>query len=398
MTIALMPTYARLPLIPERGQGSWLWDREGNSYLDAITGIGVCALGHAHPRITEALHHQAQRLIHTSNLYRIDRQEHLADRLVALSDMENVFFGNSGAEANEAALKIARLYGHQRGIDTPVVVVMENSFHGRTLATLSATGNPKVRQGFEPLVSGFLRLPFDDLTALEEAAEAHPDIVAVLVEPIQGEGGIRVPAPDYLPRLRALCDQHQWLLILDEIQTGMGKTGRWFACQHHAIRPDLLTVAKALGNGIPIGACLAAGPAARVFQTGQHGSTFGGNPLACHVAATVIDVIEQERLLARAEQLGRQLREALRQALDDSGMVKQVRGQGLMIGVELQRACGELTTIAARHGLLINVTAGNVIRLLPPLNLSDEEARILVERLTAAVTEFARNASPVTTR
>ncbi len=393
-----MPTYARLPLIPERGQGSWLWDREGNSYLDAITGIGVCALGHAHPRITEALHHQAQRLIHTSNLYRIDRQEHLADRLVALSDMENVFFGNSGAEANEAALKIARLYGHQRGIDTPVVVVMENSFHGRTLATLSATGNPKVRQGFEPLVSGFLRLPFDDLTALEEAAEAHPDIVAVLVEPIQGEGGIRVPAPDYLPRLRALCDQHQWLLILDEIQTGMGKTGRWFACQHHAIRPDLLTVAKALGNGIPIGACLAAGPAARVFQTGQHGSTFGGNPLACHVAATVIDVIEQERLLARAEQLGRQLREALRQALDDSGMVKQVRGQGLMIGVELQRACGELTTIAARHGLLINVTAGNVIRLLPPLNLSDEEARILVERLTAAVTEFARNASPVTTR
>jgi len=378
-----MPTYARLPVVFERGEGAWLWDNHGKTYLDALSGISVCNLGHAHPAITKAISEQAAKLVHTSNLYRIALQEELADQLCAASRMENVFFCNSGAEANEAAIKLARRYGHQKGIDAPAIVVMEGSFHGRTLATLSATGNPKVQEGFEPLVSGFLRAPYDDIQALEELID--PDIVAVLVEPVQGEGGVRIPQPDYLSRLRELCDQRGWLLMLDEVQSGMGRTGKLFAFQHAGILPDVFTLAKALGNGVPIGACLAQGAAASVLTPGKHGSTFGGNPLACSAALAVLKTLRKEKLVGRAGAMGDSLTSGLRSVLSGNPHVREIRNKGMMIGIELDQACPQLVGQALNQGLLINVTADKVIRLLPPFILKVEEAQVLIEKLAGLI-------------
>lgn len=383
-----MSTYARLPVTFQRGQGAWLWDSEGRKYLDAVSGVAVCNLGHAHPAVAEALCRQAGELVHTSNLYRVARQEELGARLTRLAGMERAFFGNSGAEANEAALKLARLYGHGKGIGEPCVIVMEHSFHGRTLATLSATGNRKVQAGFEPLVRGFVRAPYDDVEALETIAANNPNVVAVLVEPVQGEGGVKVPAEDYLAKLRAVCDAHDWLMMLDEVQTGMGRTGRWFGYQHGTAVPDVITVAKALGNGVPIGACLARGRAGELFQPGNHGSTFGGNPLACSAALAVLDTMETEDLVTRAATLGAHIADGLRSALAGQDGVREVRGLGLLIGIELDRPCGALTRRALEQGLLINVTAEQVLRLLPPFILSDAEADTLVAQVAALVRDF----------
>ena len=388
MTDVLMSTYNRLPVTFVQGQGAWLTDSEGRRYLDALSGIAVCGLGHAHPALTAALADQAGRLLHVSNLYRIAEQEQLGEALCQLSGMERVFFANSGAEANEAAIKLARLHGRRREIRNPAIVVMENSFHGRTLATLSATGNRKVQAGFEPLVQGFVRVPFDDLQALEAVAENQPDVVAVLVEPIQGEGGIRIPSDDYLAGIRALCDRQGWLMMLDEIQTGMGRSGRYFAFQHGEAVPDVMTLAKGLGNGVPIGACLARGEAATLFAPGHHGSTFGGNPLACRAGLVVCDTLRSADLPARAALLGEKLLDDLNAALGDLEPVQEIRGRGLMIGIELDRPCGELVGMALEAGLLINVTAERVIRLLPPLILSDAEAERLVEILARLVRDF----------
>ena len=383
-----MHTYQRLPVTFERGEGAWLTDTGGKRYLDALGGIAVCALGHAHPAVAEVIADQAGRLLHVSNLYGIAEQQQLGETLCRLSGMERVFFGNSGAEANEAAIKLARLYAHRQGIEKPNIVVMENSFHGRTLATLSATGNRKVQAGFEPLVQGFVRAPFNDLDAIRAVADNGSDVVAVLVEPIQGEGGIRIPDPGYLEGIRAICDEQQWLMMLDEIQTGMGRTGRYFAFQHSDAVPDVMTLAKALGNGVPIGACLARGTAADLFAPGHHGSTFGGNPLACRVAQAVCETLASEKLPERAAQLGEMLLTHLREALTGIGAVQDIRGRGLMIGIELDRPCGELVGMALEGGLLINVTAANVIRLLPPFILSDDEAGQLVSTLTGVIKEL----------
>ncbi len=383
-----MHTYQRLPVTFERGEGAWLTDTGGKRYLDALGGIAVCALGYAHPAVAEAIADQAGRLLHVSNLYGIAEQQQLGETLCRLSGMERVFFGNSGAEANEAAIKLARLYAHRQGIEKPNIVVMENSFHGRTLATLSATGNRKVQAGFEPLVQGFVRAPFNDLDAIRAVADNGSDVVAVLVEPIQGEGGIRTPDPGYLEGIRAICDEQQWLMMLDEIQTGMGRTGRYFAFQHSDAVPDVMTLAKALGNGVPIGACLARGTAADLFAPGHHGSTFGGNPLACRAAQAVCETLASEKLPERAAQLGEMLLTHLREALTGIDAVQDIRGRGLMIGIELDRPCGELVGMALEGGLLINVTAANVIRLLPPFILSDDEAGQLVSTLTGVIREL----------
>lgn len=388
MSVHLMNTYARLPVTFARGEGVWLWDQEGKRYLDALCGIAVCGLGHAHPEVAQALCDQARTLIHTSNVYGIAHQQALADRLVALSGMEQVFFSNSGAEANEAAIKLARLYAHRNDIRDPQIVVLEGSFHGRTMATLSATGNRKIQAGFDPLVQGFLRAPYNDLQALEAIAEQHDNVVAVLVEPVLGEGGIVVPDRDYLNGVRDLCDRHGWLMMLDEIQTGMCRTGRWFAFQHNGIQPDVMTLAKALGNGVPIGACLAHGPAAGVFQPGTHGSTFGGNPLACRAGLAVVDVLERERLEQRAESLGASMLAAFSERLGGLDGVTQVRGKGLMLGIELERSAGELVRRALERGLLINVTADKTIRLLPALVTGDGEAEQIVDTVCELVQEF----------
>lgn len=380
-----METYKRLPVAFARGEGSWLVDTEGRRYLDALTGIAVCGLGHAHPRVTRAIAEQAGTLLHTSNLYRIPLQEQLADRLCALSGMERVFFGNSGAEANEAAIKIARLYGNQRNVGKPSIIVMDTSFHGRTMATLTATGSRKVQAGFEPLLTGFLRAPFNDVDAVASIARNSQDVVAILVEPVQGEGGIYVPNADYLARLRRICDDHGWFLMLDEVQTGNGRTGRYFAYQHTDILPDVVTTAKGLGNGIPIGACLARGKAATVFGPGNHGSTFGGNPLVCAAALGVLDALEQDGLIARAEVLGSRILSGLRHRLAGNNRVRDIRGLGLMIGIELADPCGELVSQGLTDGILINVTRDNVVRLLPPLTLTDAEADAIVERVAALV-------------
>lgn len=384
----LMPVFSRLPVAFTRGQGVWLWDDQGRQYLDALSGVAVCGLGHAHPEVTQALCQQAATLVHTSNWYEIPLQRALGERLCRLAGMENAFFCNSGAEANEAAIKLARLYGHQRGILAPSIIMMEGSFHGRTLATLSASGSRKIQAGFEPLVQGFNRVPYGDLEAVRQVGKNNANVVAVLVEPILGENGVVIPPEGYLRGLRALCDQYGWLLMLDEIQTGLCRTGRWFAWEHEAAAPDVMTLAKALGNGVPIGACLARGAAAAVFQAGNHGSTFGGNPLACRVALAVLDVLEQQRLDARAALLGERLLAGLQQALGKTPGVRQIRGKGLMLAVELDRPCKELMRAALDHGLLINVAADNRIRLLPPLILSDEEADEIVRRLSAAVHAF----------
>jgi len=383
-----MATYKRLPVTFQRGSGAWLWDTAGKRYLDALSGIAVCGLGHAHPAVRAALCDQAGTLLHTSNLYGIAAQQALGDALTQAAGMDRVFFANSGAEANEAAIKLARLHGHRCGIEVPHILVMENSFHGRTLATLTATGNPKVQAGFEPLVPGFLRVPYADIEAVEQIAQDQPQVVAVLVEPIQGEGGINLPGSDYLNQLRVICDQRGWLLMLDEIQTGMGRTGRLFAHQHNAILPDVMTLAKGLGNGMPIGACLARGPAAEVLGPGSHGSTFGGNPLACRVAATVLGVLAEERLAERAAELGTRILQGLRERLATTPGVVDLRGMGLMIGVELDRPCAELVEQALAAGLLINVTAERVIRLLPPLVLTDEDAQLLISRLSDLILRF----------
>lgn len=384
----LMNTYNRQPIAFTHGEGCHLFDEQGRRYLDALAGIAVNTLGHAHPRLVRALAEQAGRLIHTSNIYRVREQEVLSDRLTALAGMDEVFFCNSGCEANEAAIKIARMYGHQQGIDQPAIIVMEKAFHGRTLATLSATGNRKVQAGFEPLVSGFVRVPFDDLPAIEQVAAHNPNVVAVLFEPIQGEGGINIVHDDYMRALRRICDERGWLFMVDEVQCGVGRTGVWFAHQHAGIRPDVMTLAKGLGSGMPVGACLAAGPAAGVFKPGNHGSTFGGNPLACVAALTTIEVIEQDGLLARAKELGEAIRGGLREALAGVAGVVDIRGDGLMIGIELDRPGGDLVGQGIEAGLLINVTADKVIRLLPALIYSDAEARELVTRLAALVRKF----------
>ncbi|HOP16329.1 MAG: acetylornithine transaminase [Chromatiaceae bacterium] len=388
MSHSLMSTYKRLPVTFARGEGALLWDTQDKQYLDALSGVAVCNLGHAHPAVTKAVCEQAGRLLHTSNIYGIAAQETLGDTLTALAGMDRVFFGNSGAEANEAAIKLARLYGHRRGNKSPMIVVMENSFHGRTLATLSATGNRKVQAGFEPLVQGFIRVPYGDLAALQAVADNQKDVVAVLVEPIQGEGGVNVPPPQYLPGVRALCDNKGWLMILDEIQTGMGRTGKPFAYQHYDFKPDVMTLAKALGNGVPIGACLARGDAAELFAPGNHGSTFGGNPLACAAALTVCRTLSEQKLWDTAASLGESIRQGLRNALDNVQGVIEVRGQGLMIGIALDRPCAELVARALEQGLLINVTADSVVRLLPPLVMTEQQADHLVSILSSLLREF----------
>ncbi len=383
-----MTTYARLPVTFERGEGPWLWDKQGQRYLDALSGIGVCGLGHSHPAVTKAICEQVGKVIHTSNLYGIDVQFQLAEHLCRIANMEVTFFCNSGAEANEAAIKLARLYGHRKGIQNPTVVVMENSFHGRTLATLTATGNPKVQAGFEPLVQGFLRVPYNDLAALEVTAQNNNDIVALLLEPVQGEGGVHVPDNGYLSGIRQLCDQRGWLMMLDEVQSGMGRTGRWFCFQHEDATPDVLCVAKALGNGFPIGACLARGEAARLFSPGTHGSTFGGNPLACRAGLAVIEVIEHQELCDQASELGSRLYGSIKDRLQSLDGVKDIRHQGLMIGIELDKPCGSLVNTALSRQLLINVTAENVIRLLPPLIINYQQTTIIVDTVTELVHEF----------
>jgi len=383
-----MNTYARLPVAFERGEGSWLWDANGKRYLDAMAGVAVCGLGHGHPRYVAALREQVGKLVHTSNLYQIALQEQLADRLAAISGMDNVFFCNSGCEANEAAIKLARLYGHKKNVEAPAIVVLEKAFHGRTIATLSATGSRKVQAGFEPLLAGFVRVPFDDLEAMRRVAEANRNVVAILVELLQGEGGVNVCHDGYLNGLREICDAHGWLLMLDEVQSGMGRTGKWFAFQHSGVRPDVMPLAKGLGNGIPIGACLAAGPAAELFKPGNHGSTFGGNPLACAAALVTLAIIEEERLMENAVRIGAFIRAELAKRIGGLKGVKEIRGKGLMIGIELEYACGELVQQALEHGLLINVTVDNVIRLLPPLIFKREEAELLLATLAPLVTEF----------
>jgi acetylornithine aminotransferase len=365
-----------------------MWDTAGKRYLDALCGIAVTGLGHAHPRITAALSEQAGRLIHSSNLYHIEAQEQLAERLCTLAAMDNVFFCNSGAEANEAAIKIARLYGHRNDVSKPSIVVMEQSFHGRTMATLSATGNRKVQAGFEPLLAGFARVPYNDVGAVELAASNNPDIVAVLVEPVQGEGGINIPDDGYLAALRDICDRNNWLLMLDEVQSGMGRTGAWFAHQLSGIKPDVMTLAKGLGNGFPIGACLARGAAADVLQPGSHGSTFGGNPLASVAAMTTLSIIEEENLLPRATALGDEITRTLGEKLSDVPGIRQLRNKGLMIAIELEQPCGELVARGLEAGLLINVAADKVVRLLPPLIMTDEQVQILVDGLAGLIAAF----------
>ncbi len=384
----VMNTYARLPVTFSHGEGCRITDTDGKEYLDALSGIAVSTLGHAHPRLVAAIAAQAGRMLHTSNLYRIAEQEQLADKLCALSGMAEVFFGNSGAEANEAAIKLARFYGHKKNVELPTVIVMEKAFHGRTMATLSATGNRKAQAGFEPLVSGFVRVPYGDIEAIKAVAEHNKNIVAVMLEIIQGEGGIHLADPAYYRGIRELCDAHDWLMICDEVQCGMGRTGKWFGYQQAGIQPDIATLAKGLGSGVPIGACMAGGKAAGLFGPGNHGSTFGGNPLAATAALTTIDVMEQDGLLANAAQIGALIRQLFGEALAGVKGVVDIRGHGLMIGLELDRPCGALVGKALEAGLLINVTAECVIRFLPPLIFSERDARELVERCAPLIKEF----------
>jgi acetylornithine/N-succinyldiaminopimelate aminotransferase len=383
-----MPVFAPLPVAFTHGEGAWLTDTQGRKYLDALSGVAVCGLGHAHPEIAKAICDQAGKLLHTSNWYEIPLQAELAEKLCKKAGMDNVFFCNSGAEANEAAIKLARLYGHHRKILNPAIIVTEGSFHGRTLATLSATGNRKIQAGFEPLVTGFNRVPYNDLAAVRTVAEHNKDVVAVMVEPITGEGGIQVPDAGYLKGLREICDERGWLLILDEIQTGMCRTGKWFAFQHEGVQPDVLTLAKGLGNGVPIGACLARGVAAQVFKPGNHGSTFSGNPLVCRVGLTVMEILKRGKFEQRAASLGTRMLAGLKQQLAGIAAVREIRGQGLMLAVELDRPCKEILHLALERGLLVNITADSVVRLLPPLILTDAEADQIVAGVADAVRAF----------
>ncbi len=390
MSQHLMNTYARQPVSFVKGEGVWLFDAEGNRYLDALAGVAVNGLGHGHPKLVKAISDQATKLIHVSNVYNINEQERLADKLCEVSGMDKVFFCNSGCEANEASIKLARLYGHNKGIKNPEIIVMEKAFHGRTLATLSATGNRKTQAGFEPLVSGFVRVPFDDVEAVRQVASHNKNVVAILVEPVQGEGGINIPhdAAGYLEQLRKICDDNGWLLMLDEVQTGIGRTGTWFAFQHTNIVPDVMSLAKGLGSGVPIGACVAKGVAAETFTYGKHGSTFGGNPLATAAGFATLQIIEEENLRAHAQVMGDLICNGLRTALKDVAGVNIIRNAGLMIGVELNRPCGDLVKRALTEKLLINVTADNVVRLLPPLVINQSESEQLAAILAKLIKQF----------
>ncbi|MFA7553522.1 MAG: aspartate aminotransferase family protein [Spongiibacteraceae bacterium] len=387
-----MNTYSRQPISFTHGKGVYLYDKEGKEYIDAISGIGVNALGHTHPAVSKAIKEQADLLIHTSNLYGIDRQQQLAESLCTVSGMDAVFFGNSGAEANEAAIKIARLYGDSQDIDLPQIIVMDNSFHGRTMATLTASGNRKIQAGFEPLLGGFIRAPYGDIKALQTIAKNNTNIVAVLVEPIQGESGVNMPPANYLSELRQLCDEHQWLMMLDEVQTGNGRTGTYFAYQQHNIMPDVVTTAKGLGNGLPIGACLAHGKAAEVFGPGNHGSTYGGNPLVCAAGQAVVDTINNDKLCENAATIGAFMLNAFKSELKGQAIIKDIRGQGLMIGIELKQPCAQLVELARTKGVLINVAGGSVIRLLPPLIINQQQAEKIVAAVVASINEFAKQA------
>jgi acetylornithine aminotransferase len=383
-----MNTYSRIPVAFTHGEGVWVWDQSGKKYLDALAGIAVNTLGHAHPGLVRSIAEQSSRLIHASNLYEIAEQERAAEKLAKISGMDSVFFCNSGCEANEAAIKLARLYGHGKGIESPAIIVMDKAFHGRTLATLSATGNKKVQVGFEPLVPGFVRVPLNDIEAVRRVASEDKSVVAVLVEPIQGEGGINLTTMQYLRDLREVCDRQGWFLMVDEVQCGLGRTGKWFVYQHAGIEPDVVLLAKGLASGVPIGACLARGAAASVFKPGTHGSTFGGNPLACAAALATLEAIEDEGLMKNAQTVGGLILSGLREGLQGVAGVTEIRGQGLMIGVELDRPCGELVKRALDRGLLINVTMDNVIRLLPPLVMKESEARQVLSILLPLVRDF----------
>lgn len=385
-----MNTYARQPVTFVKGEGVWLFDEQGKRYLDALAGVAVNGLGHGHPKLVAAISEQAARLIHVSNIYHIAEQERLADKLCEVSGLDKVFFCNSGCEANEAAIKLARLYGHNKGIENPEIIVMKNAFHGRTLATLSATGNRKTQAGFEPLVSGFVRVPFDDIEAVRQVAEHNANVVAILVEPVQGEGGINIPADAtaYMQALRQICDAHGWLLMLDEVQSGIGRTGTWFSFQHNGIVPDVMTLAKGLGSGVPIGACVARGVAAETFTYGKHGSTFGGNPLATAAGYATLQTIEEDGLCAHAQEIGNWICDALRASFKDTPGVQTIRNAGLMIGIELDRPCSEIVKQGLEAGILINVTAEKVVRLLPPLVIDQDEAQQLVDILSTLIKKF----------
>ncbi|MBX2878584.1 MAG: aspartate aminotransferase family protein [Granulosicoccus sp.] len=383
-----MAAYARLPITLSHGEGARLWAEDGREFIDALSGIAVTALGHANPAISKTIGEQSKQLMHVSNLYRIPQQEALGESLCRISGMDKVFFCNSGAEANEACIKIARLHGHKKGIGTPTIVVTDTAFHGRTMATIAATGNDKIKSGFGPMMPGFHVVPFNDIASVAELAQLRHDIVAVLVEPVQGEGGINIPDTDYLQSLRRLCDDNDWLLMFDEIQSGMGRTGKWFAHQHENIQPDVMSIAKALGNGMPIGACLARGQAAELIQPGSHGTTFGGNPIACAVAQTVIDEIERCQLVDRTHLLGERMLNGFRNRLHNQPGIVDIRGKGLMLGIEISSPCAELVSQALDAGILLNVTAGNVVRLLPPYILTDEQADELVQRISDLILSF----------
>ena len=389
-----MNTYARLPIALERGQGCRVWDVNGKSYLDGLGGIAVNTLGHNHPKLVPALQEQIGKIIHSSNYYHVPNGERLAKKLTELSGLTNVFFCCTGLEANEAALKLARKFGHDKGIARPQIVVYEKAFHGRSIATLSATGNPKIQKGFEPLVEGFIRVPLNDIDALKQATEGNPDVVAVFFETIQGEGGVNPMRAEYLQQVRALCDEKDWLLMIDEVQCGMGRTGKWFAHQWAGIKPDVMPLAKGLGSGVPIGAVVAGPKAANIFQPGNHGTTFGGNPLAMRAGVETIRIMEEEGLLDNAAKVGAHLKGALEKALTGNPGVKEVRGQGLMLGIELDRPCGVLLSRAAEAGLMLSVTADRVIRLVPPLILSADEARQIADILCPLVKTFLSEPTP----
>ncbi|MFC3909851.1 aspartate aminotransferase family protein [Legionella dresdenensis] len=386
--MALITSYSPLPITFTHGEGVWLYDEQGKAYLDGLSGIAVCGLGHAHPDVTKTIQQQAARLLHTSNTFQIREQQLLAEKLTAIAGMEQVFFANSGAEANEAAIKLTRLYGHKKGIETPSVIVMEKAFHGRTMATLTASGSRKVQAGFEPLVPGFIRAPFNDIEALKTIAHNRNDVVAIMLEPIQGEGGIYIADDSYLRAVADLCKRNDWMLILDEIQTGNGRTGEYFAYMHNNLKPDIVTTAKGLGNGVPISACLMSQRACDLFKPGNHGSTFGGNPLACATALTVLEVIERDKICDRVKISGAMLRDKLMENLGSHTSVRAIRGKGLMLGIELDRPATPARALGLANGVLFNVTAENVIRLLPPLIISDAEIDELVKRVSQTVFEF----------
>lgn len=388
MSSALSPIYGRLPVAFTHGEGVWLWDENNNRYLDGLSGIGVSCLGHAHPALVKAISEQAARVIHTSNIYQIPLQEQLAQRITAISGLTEVFFANSGAEANEGAIKVARLYGHLRGIKVPTIITMDSSWHGRTIGTLAATGSEKAKEGFGPLPAGFIQVTYNDIEAVTKAANQCPDVVAVMIEVLQGEGGIRPSDISYIQTLRKLCDERQWLLIIDEVQSGIGRTGKWLAHQWADVLPDVMTLAKGLGGGVPIGAVALRGPAAGLLKPGHHGTTFGGGPLVCAAALAVLDTLETEGLLAHAHTVGLAIKQRLEAELAGMPGVKEIRGQGLMLGIELERPCGELVSQALTNGLLINVTRDKVVRLLPPLTITTQEADTLLDILIPLIQSF----------